>query len=52
MGPVVEGMCLYESILDGKLSLEDFAEMNDTLAVRLDNRIIMERLEAQAHGSK
>lgn len=35
--PVVEGMCLYESLLDGTLNLEDVAKMNDALDVRAEN---------------
>jgi hypothetical protein len=36
MAPVASGMCRMESLLDGSLSLEDIALMNDTLAVRAD----------------
>ena len=35
--PVIEGMCLYESLLDGTVSLADVAKMNDALDVRAEN---------------
>lgn len=35
--PVLEGMCLYESLKDGSLDLEDIARMNDALDVRAEN---------------
>ena len=37
MRPVLEKMCNYESIVDGTLSLEDFARMNDALDAREEN---------------
>lgn len=37
MRPVVEGLCKYESLTDGTLSLEDVALMNDTLDVKYEN---------------
>lgn len=37
MVPVLEGMCKFESIVDGTLDLNDFAAMNDALAVRNEN---------------
>lgn len=37
MRPAVEGMCLYESLKDGTLDLEDVAKMNDALDVRAEN---------------
>lgn len=36
--PMTEGFCKYESLIDGTLSLEDIAEMNDILSVRDENR--------------
>lgn len=36
--PVEAGMCSYESLLDGTLSLDDIARMNEFLAVRSENR--------------
>lgn len=35
--PVLEGCCRYESLLDGTLSLEDVAGLNDALDVRAEN---------------
>lgn len=37
MRPVLEGMCKYESLLDGTLGLEDIAKMNDALDVKYEN---------------
>lgn len=37
MRPVLEKMCLYESLKDGTLDLEDLARMNDELDVRAEN---------------
>lgn len=37
MRPVLERMCLYESLKDGTIDLEDLAKMNDALDVRAEN---------------
>ena len=37
MRPVVEGMCKYESLTDGRLSLVDVARMNAALDVKAEN---------------
>jgi hypothetical protein len=37
MRPVLEGLCRYESLIDGSLDLEDIARMNDALDVRAEN---------------
>jgi len=37
MRPVVEGMCLYESLINGTIDLVDIARMNDCLDVRQEN---------------
>lgn len=37
MRPVGEGMCRYESLLDGTLDLADIARMNEFLDVRAEN---------------
>lgn len=37
MRPVVEKMCLYESLLDCTLNLEDIARMNDAIDVKFEN---------------
>lgn len=35
--PVIEGMCKYESLIDGTLDLVDLARMNDCLDVKAEN---------------
>jgi hypothetical protein len=37
MRPVLEGMCKYESLIDGTLSLVDVARMNEALEVKDEN---------------
>lgn len=37
MRPVVERMCLYESLKNCTIDLEDLAKMNDALDVRAEN---------------
>jgi hypothetical protein len=37
MRPVLEGLCKYESLTDGTLSLEDLQMMHDALDVRHEN---------------
>lgn len=37
MRPVIEGLCKYESLLDGTVDLKDIARMNDALDVRAEN---------------
>lgn len=37
MRPVLEGLCKYESLLDGTLGLEDILVMNDALDVKYEN---------------
>lgn len=40
--PVLKGMCRYESIVDGSLSITDFAIMNHALDVMEENeRLVM-----------
>jgi len=34
---VLEGLCKYESLLDGTLSLVDIAVLNDALDVKYEN---------------
>ena len=38
-------MCLYESLIDGKLDLADVALMNDALDVIEENREIARKLQ-------
>jgi hypothetical protein len=37
MRPVIRGCCLYESLIEGRLSLVDIARMNDALDVADEN---------------
>jgi hypothetical protein len=37
MAPVMRGMCHYESLLDGTLTLCDFARLNNTIACYDEN---------------
>lgn len=37
MKPVLEGLCMYESLKDGTLDLADIARMNDALDVKFEN---------------
>jgi len=37
MRPVLEGLCLYESLRDGSLDLEDVARMNEAIDVKIEN---------------
>ena len=37
MRPVVEGLCLYESLKDCSLDLEDLARMHGALDVKAEN---------------
>ena len=52
MAPVLEGLCKYESLIDGTLGLEDIALMNDALAVRADNQAAARRILEQQNGPK
>ena len=46
--PVLEGLCKYESLTDGTLSLEDLKIMHEALDVRHEN----ERRWAEKHKVK
>ena len=37
MRPVVHGLCRYESLRDGTLSLDDISRMNEALDVQQEN---------------
>ncbi|MBZ9939135.1 hypothetical protein LB518_22755 [Mesorhizobium sp. BR1-1-16] len=37
MRPVIKGLCGYESLLDGTVSLADLGRMNDALDVTEEN---------------
>jgi hypothetical protein len=42
MRPVLEGLCKYESLIDGTLDLADVARMNEALDVHQENHARME----------
>lgn len=46
--PALEGICLYESLVDGTLDLCDVARINEALDVRDENRARVE--EAMRDG--
>jgi hypothetical protein len=48
MRPALEGIYLYESLVDGTLDLADVARMNEALNVRDENR---SRYEEAARNS-
>lgn len=48
--PVLAGMCRYESIFDGSLSMEDVLIMNYYIDNDLHNRGVIERLRANNGG--
>ena len=39
MRPVLRGLCRYESLLNGGLSLIDFVKMNEALDVEFENQM-------------
>lgn len=39
---MMEGLCKYESLLDGVLGLEDLAEMNEALDAKYANQRLIE----------
>lgn len=47
---MLDGLCKYESLLDGTLGLEDIALLNDALAVRADNQAAARRAMESKHG--
>jgi hypothetical protein len=38
MRPVLEGLCQYESLIDGSIGMYDLARMNEAIDVRNENR--------------
>jgi Family of unknown function (DUF6889) len=42
MRPALEGICRYESLVDGTLDLGDVARMNEALDVRNENQARVE----------
>jgi len=37
MRPVLHGLCKYESLIDGTLSLSDIKIMNDAISIKNEN---------------
>lgn len=50
MAPVHAGLIRYESLTDGKLTLEDIAFLNDSLMVKWENEYLRE--EARRNAQK
>lgn len=44
MRPVLAGLCSYESLIDGKLTLFDVVRMNEALDVREENTYRLSKL--------
>lgn len=38
MEPVLEGLCQYESLIDGTLDLEDIVRMKEAITVKYENQ--------------
>jgi hypothetical protein len=48
MRPVMEGLCKYESLIDGTLDLGDVSRLNEALDVRDENRSrVADAMEAE-----
>lgn len=45
--PVIDGLCKYESMIDGTLSLEDVSIMNEMLDVRAENERRIREIESR-----
>lgn len=43
MRPVLQHLCKYESLIDGTLTLQDIAMMNEALDVQAENRYRLEK---------
>lgn len=40
LSPVLAGLCKYESLIDGTLTLADVALLHDAMAVKADNEMM------------
>jgi hypothetical protein len=49
MRPALEGICRYESLVDGTLDLSDVARMNEALDVRNENQARVEDAMRDRH---
>jgi hypothetical protein len=50
MRPVVNGLCKYESLIDGTLDLYDVARMNEALDVQGENEARINEALENRHG--
>ena len=49
LAPVEAGMCRYESLIDGTLSLHDIARMTEYLVVQAENRARINDAQREEH---
>lgn len=49
MRPVLEGLCRYESLIDGTLDLADLDRMHEALDVRAELRARYEEAQRDSH---
>jgi hypothetical protein len=49
--PVLAGCCRYESLLDGTISLEDVAGLNEALDVQDENQLRYYKAKERERGS-
>ena len=52
MKPIIEGCCKYESLINGELTLADFARMNLALEVKWENERRRSKKESEEDGSR
>lgn len=45
--PVMRGMCRYESLIDGTLTLADVALMNEAIEVETENKYRIQKAMSQ-----
>lgn len=51
MRPVLEGLCKYESLIDGTLGMFDVARMNEALDIKYENEArVHEAMEDSRRG--
>jgi len=48
--PVMRGLCKYESLIDGTISIDDVALLNDALDVQEENTERIKEALGQDHG--
>jgi hypothetical protein len=49
MRPVLEGLCRYESLIDGTIGLVDIARMNEALEIRDENQARVNEAQEDAY---